>query len=231
MNQLVEYKREDAKEGIRFEESKMKTLLQRIPDFYKPSDYNISEYLNLLDRILEDRLITDEEFNEIEEYATQNSISSKKLNGIHEEYFRRLVRYYLSDKVLSETELLDLDKVASLLQIDDENRNTIIDLERAELEVGKSDSSISENRYEGATICFTGQLSSRLKGQLIDRELTHSIAIENGLVVKKGVSKKLDLLVVADPNSQSSKARKARDMGVKVIAEAVFWRDIGVSVE
>ena len=66
---------------------------------------------------------------------------------------------------------------------------------------------------------------------LIDREFAHSLAIEKGLIVKKGVSKKLDLLVVADPNSQSSKARKARDYGVKIIAEAVFWRNIGVTIE
>lgn len=228
---LIEFKREDAKKQKNAERSRMKSLLNRIPDFYKPSQYNISEYLNLLDQILEDRLITDEEFNEIENYANENNISSKELNSIHEEYYRRLVRFYLADKFLSEVELLDLEKVAGLLQIDKDSSSTILNLEKAELNLGSNNSLSEESRYEGNTVCFTGQLSSSVKGQLIDREFAHSLAIEKGLIVKKGVSKKLDLLVVADPNSQSSKARKARDYGVKIIAEAVFWRNIGVTIE
>jgi len=223
---LIEFKRDDAKKQKLEVRSRMKNLLNLIPDFYKPSQYNISEYLNLLDQILEDRLITDEEFNEIENYANENNISSKELNNIHEEYYRRLVRFYLADKFLSEVELLDLEKVAALLQIDKEISNTILDLEKAEL------NTISEeSNYGGESVCFTGQLSSSLNGQLIDKELAHSLAIEKGLIVKKHVSKKLDLLVVADPNSQSRKARKARDYGVKIIAEIVFWRNIGIQLK
>ena len=108
-----------------------------------------------------------------------------------------------------------------MLQIDKDSSSTILNLEKAELNLGSNNSLSEESRYEGNTVCFTGQLSSSVKGQLIDREFAHSLAIEKGLIVKKGVSKKLDLLVVADPNSQSSKARKARDYGVKIIAEAV----------
>ena len=51
------------------------------------------------------------------------------------------------------------------------------------------------------------------------------------LIVKHNVSKGLDLLVVADPDSQSGKARKARELGVRVMAEAVFWSTIGATVD
>jgi len=52
-----------------------------------------------------------------------------------------------------------------------------------------------------------------------------------GLVVAPRVTKALDVLVVADPDSLSSKARKAREYGTRIMAEAVFWQAIGVSVE
>jgi DNA polymerase-3 subunit epsilon len=45
------------------------------------------------------------------------------------------------------------------------------------------------------------------------------------------VTKGLDLLVVADPDSLSAKARKGRQYGTRIMAEAVFWQAIGVAVE
>jgi DNA polymerase-3 subunit epsilon len=37
------------------------------------------------------------------------------------------------------------------------------------------------------------------------------------------VTKSLDILVCADPESMSGKARMARDNGIRVIAAAAFW--------
>jgi DNA polymerase-3 subunit epsilon len=44
-----------------------------------------------------------------------------------------------------------------------------------------------------------------------------------GMVVQGGVTKKLDLLVIADPDSQSGKANKARRYGTRIVAESTFW--------
>lgn len=49
--------------------------------------------------------------------------------------------------------------------------------------------------------------------------------------MKSGVTKKLDLLVCADPHSQSGKAKKAREYGIRILAEPAFWRAIGVAAE
>jgi DNA polymerase-3 subunit epsilon len=51
------------------------------------------------------------------------------------------------------------------------------------------------------------------------------------LHVQDAVTKKLDLLVVADPESLSGKARKARDYGTRILVERSFWQDIGVAVD
>jgi hypothetical protein len=44
------------------------------------------------------------------------------------------------------------------------------------------------------------------------------------------VARKCEVLFVADPHSQSVKARKACELGVRVIAESAFWPLIGVDV-
>ena len=50
------------------------------------------------------------------------------------------------------------------------------------------------------------------------------------MVVAPRVTKKLDMLVVADPDSLSGKARKAREYGVRIVAETAYWSMIGVEV-
>jgi len=37
--------------------------------------------------------------------------------------------------------------------------------------------------------------------------------------------------VVADPDSDSGKARKARQYGVRILTELAFWQKLGVEVE
>ena len=44
------------------------------------------------------------------------------------------------------------------------------------------------------------------------------------------VTKKLDLLVLADPHSQSDKAKKARQYSIRIMHEPAFWKAIGVEV-
>ena len=83
----------------------------------------------------------------------------------------------------------------------------------------------------GKSICFTGQLNCTIGGISIDRSKAQQFAIERGMILKSGVSKKLDYLVTADPNSLSGKSLKARDIGVKILAESVFWTWMGVAVD
>jgi DNA polymerase-3 subunit epsilon len=52
-----------------------------------------------------------------------------------------------------------------------------------------------------------------------------------GLEVADSVTKKLDILVVADPHTQSGKARKARQYGTRIVHEPVFWQMLGVTVK
>jgi DNA polymerase-3 subunit epsilon len=51
------------------------------------------------------------------------------------------------------------------------------------------------------------------------------------LVIANGVTKSLDVLVVADPDTLSGKATKARAYGTRIVAEAAFWPAIGVDTD
>ncbi len=70
-----------------------------------------------------------------------------------------------------------------------------------------------------------------MEGQPLSREQQEFLATSAGLIVKSSVSAKLDILVLADPESQSGKSRKAAELGVRRIAEPVFWRLAGVPVD
>ena len=70
-----------------------------------------------------------------------------------------------------------------------------------------------------------------IRGEQITRTVARQLATAAGLEVRDHVTKGLDLLVVADPDSQSGKAKRARVLGTRVMAEAVFWRSIGVAAQ
>jgi DNA polymerase-3 subunit epsilon len=50
------------------------------------------------------------------------------------------------------------------------------------------------------------------------------MAATAGLRIAPRVTKSVDILVVADPDTLSGKAKKARDYGVRIIAERPFWQ-------
>lgn len=77
-------------------------------------------------------------------------------------------------------------------------------------------SSKGEGRLAGSSFCFTGSLSrfTRAKAEAIVRDA--------GGNVRTSVSTALDYLVTNDPDSGSSKAKKARDLGIPILSEDEF---------
>jgi NAD-dependent DNA ligase len=68
-------------------------------------------------------------------------------------------------------------------------------------------------------------------GSRSGREDQESLANDAGMVIKQGVSRKLDTLVLADPDGRSGIAKAADEMGVRKMAEPVFWRALGVEID
>jgi DNA polymerase-3 subunit epsilon len=68
-------------------------------------------------------------------------------------------------------------------------------------------------------------------GAPITREMATELATRLGIDVVESVTKKLDVLVVADPQTASGKAKKARQYGIRVLHEPVFWKAVGIEVQ
>ena len=69
----------------------------------------------------------------------------------------------------------------------------------------------------GHSFCFTGSMDT-------PRPQLQKMVEENGGDIKKSVGKGLVFLVIADPNSTSSKAKAARKLGTKLISEKDFMK-------
>lgn len=198
-----------------------------------------AEYLNLIDRVVEDRRITDLEAELLVSLAGQYGLAEHEVIALHHEYVRELVAIALADGVITDAERRDLDAVGSLLGAPDWERfarpSPVAPKHRAlpppagvafgalpPPAIALSRSGLAGGLAAGMSVCFTGAMS-------LAREEIEARAAAAGLVVKSGVSGKLDLLVIADPDSQSGKARKARDLGTRLVAEAAFLQMIGGS--
>jgi BRCT domain type II-containing protein len=83
----------------------------------------------------------------------------------------------------------------------------------------------------GRSVCFTDASVVAIRGLELTRDDQESLAREAGMVVKAGVSRKLDILVLADPDSRSGKAKTADELGVRKMAEPVFWRALGIDID
>lgn len=227
----IEHKRTQAEQLMQRAENRLREMILRLPAYSVEANVSIQEYLDLLDETISDRIITEEEADKLFQLSGEFNISRDHAIDIHEEYLRRLIRIYLLDGVISQSEIHDLRKVAKLLGLG-EKLELLIDLGKANLPASLEEKA-EEARSDcaGLSVCFTGELCSCIRGRPIDRQYAQELALAKGLIVKSGVSKKLDMLVVADPHTQSNKAKRARELNVKIVAEPVFWRMIGVSVE
>ncbi len=200
-------------------------LIDRV-HFTEGTDPDLLPYLDLLDRVLEDRLLTREESDELVATAVDWGLSKSAIHQAHADYVRALVAAAWEDGVITKMERTDIEAVGEMLAVGAELVRELLHRPAPRAAAPSRSEELS-----GKTVCFTGALSGRVQGQLITREMAQELAANEGLIVAQGVTKKLDILVIADPNSMSGKAKKARALGTRIMAESVFWRAIGVDCD
>jgi DNA polymerase-3 subunit epsilon len=208
-------------------------LLARRRDHALPdaTDGAVIAYGAILDRALEDRRVDDSEADALMETATRWGLSADQIEHAHTSYLNQLIIAAVADGVVTDAERHDLKLVARLLGQVNRDWAKILSEAVAMMPVTHHDPipvpKIEANLL-GKHVCFTGELRCQHAGQTISRELAEELATKAGLVVVDSVTKKCDLLVLADPHSQSGKAKKARQYGIRIMHEPVFWKAIGV---
>ncbi|MFI2365162.1 exonuclease domain-containing protein [Promicromonospora sp. NPDC019610] len=186
------------------------------------------EYLELVDRALLDRHISAREHDQLAEFCVQLKIGREEAGALHREYLSGLAAVAWADGVLDSAEVADFLAVAGMLEVpvadarqilesptrtspDTTSRNTV------PVDAGSGSVSSRFTLNPGDLVVFTGSMDE-------PREVWERRAGAAGLVPHPAVTKKVRLVVAADPDSMSGKARKAESYGIPVVSEVGFAR-------
>lgn len=204
---------------------------------HDPDDKEASEgYLALLTEVLEDRVVDEREAAMLKEAADVFDLNAERVSATHAVLLEALCDAALEDSLVTEAERRDLERVCQLLGEPRERLDPMLaaaanrrGLRRhASAAMGDQRAADRGPSLTGLRVCFSGTLQSLLGGERMRKPDAERLAEEAGLIVVKSVTKALDLLVVADPDTASGKAEKARRYGTRIMAEPAFWRAAGI---
>jgi DNA polymerase-3 subunit epsilon len=190
------------------------------------------DYRALLHRVLEDGRVEEEEGDTLVEVATRGGLAFAQVEAIHRDYLMQLGQAALADGMITDAERRELRTVAQLLGIGQLSELQIDDFLRScSSQTALGTTFPADTDWGGKTVCFTGECQCSIGGISITRHTAEQLVVEKGMKVLPSVTQRLDILVVADPDSQSGKAKKARQYGVRIVHEPVFWRRLGIPVD
>lgn len=183
----------------------------------------IAPYIDALDRALLNRHISRHEANELVSIATSLGLSRQDALALHRLYVRALCVQALADGIVTAQERADLHKVAHLLGLAQHEVEAALREAAAARETETTDGlpahKVGGFRLQpGDRIAFTGEPSGVSRAQLEARSQ------RAGLRVTSGVSRFTKLVVAADTDSLSGKARRARELGVAIVDVQTFLR-------
>src|SRR5690606_1389435 len=175
------------------------------------------EYLGLVDRALLDRHISAREHDQLAALCARLGLRRADADALHRDYLAGLAAAAWSDGALDTAEATDVAAVAALLDVPAADAAVL--LERA-APLGEGAPVPRAQRFTvspGDLVVFTGATDE-------PRDVWHRRAAAAGLVPHGAVTRQVRLVVAADPDSLSGKARKAAAYGIPVISEAGFLR-------
>jgi DNA polymerase III subunit epsilon len=188
-------------------------LVVRLPRVNHPQ---ADSYLDLLDRALLDRVISDSEADALVAYADHLGLGRLEVTELHQKYIEALAAVAWADGVVTDDEHEDLVTVTGLVGL------SVNDLDAA-MKTAENGQPATSSRYgrfglaAGDVIVLTGTFRE-------PKESLEARAAAVGVICASSVSKKIKLVVAADVDSMSGKAEKARQYGIPVVGEHALDR-------
>lgn len=184
-------------------------IVSRMP---RADDTATDSYLEVLGNALVDQYLSVHEQTALLLLAEDLGLGREQVRELHIRYLEAMAAVALQDGVVTAEERRDLDRVAACLGLAPN------EVARA-LGTRSSANSTPLRGLElrpGDRVVITGD-TCRSRDEWIGRLL--KAGLEHG-----GVTKATRVLVAADPDSLSGKAKKARDYGVPIVTEVAFER-------
>lgn len=185
-------------------------LIDRLPRVPQPA--RADDYLALLDRALLDRHLSASEQDALIDAAKTLHLTFADTMELHRTYLAALAVAAWQDGVITTPERSDLLAVADLLGLTAQDVDIVVD------KAGTGPTTGRCNQFRltpGDTVAMTGQMAGT-------RQEWESRAAHHGLKVSDNVTRTTRLLVAADPDSLSGKAKKARQYGIPIITVEAF---------
>lgn len=188
-------------------------LVGRLPHDDEPE---VDGYFAMLDNALLDRQISASEADALLEIAHELGMDKAQALATHHTYLRDLARAAWADGVVTREERRDLEAVAIALGLDPSEVKSVL---------------TDERRSDDPTTLSAGGLVLRPGDRIVltgDMKLARTEiagrATTAGLRVTGTPSSKTRVVVAADPDSLSGKAKKAGRLGVPIVGEDFFLR-------
>jgi DNA polymerase-3 subunit epsilon len=204
----------------------LERIVEHLPQVAEPEGHQ--EYLALLDRALLDRLLSVRERNALVHAAHTLGIDRQTATRLHQEYLRAMATAALDDGEVADAEVCELVDVALLLSLSDADALAAV-REASESAACRSGGGagpataapfLGFRLHPGDRVVFTGEMS-------LPREDWVARTAAVGLVPHPSVTKSVALVVAADPDSLSGKARKAAEYGIPIVTEQAFAGMLG----
>lgn len=177
----------------------LQELAQHVP---RTGDEASDQYIGFLVQAMVDGRLDMRELSKLHGIAAEHGLSADDVNMLHEQYLQQLIVQAWADGVVTEQERRWLISIAGELNIERERVEELVTSAR-KLELRPGD-----------RVTFTGAMAT-------PREVWERRARAAGLDVG-GVIKVSVVLVAADVNTQSGKAKKARALGIPIVDEVTF---------
>jgi len=192
------------------------TLLDRATDHLPQlsGDVHTQQYVALLDAALADGLLSVHETDELTELARDLGLTDAQRVTLHEQYFADLAAAAWEDAILTPAERHEIETVATLL-----------DISPSSVEVALNDprpmaTAESPRAAEDGDVQLDGSSLVVLTGEMRrPREAIEADLARLGISTARAVTKKTTLVIAADVDSLSGKARKAKQYGIPIGSE------------